>query len=161
MIKSKSRAPLVDIDVGSFSDVSFLLIIFFILTTQIASFKGNIINIPSGTPPEEQEQKKDEKKQVTVHLTGETIRVAKDEKSTPAAVNLEELRLVLQAQNYFALPEESQDRYVILEADDKVPYELYFNIVMLINEEGGYLCLMETEGGDGGDKKDAARKEGE
>lgn len=105
-------------------------------------------------------QKKDEKKQVTVHLTGETIRVAKDEKSTPAAVNLEELRLVLQAQNYFALPEESQDRYVILEADDKVPYELYFNIVMLINEEGGYLCLMETEGGGDG-KGEAAKKEGE
>ena len=43
MIKRKARAALNDLDVGPFSDISFLLIIFFILTTQIISMSGVIL----------------------------------------------------------------------------------------------------------------------
>ncbi len=147
MMKSKPRAPLTDIDVGSFSDISFLLIIFFILTTQIAAFKGSVVDIPSGSPPENQNEKKDEKKQLTIHLEGAFIRVGSDdEKTPPAVVSPEELKARLMAENYFG-KEKKEDRFVILQTDDKAPYDLYFKVVMMISECGGYLCLMETDDG--------------
>ena len=154
MIKSKPRAPLTDIDVGPFSDISFLLIIFFILTTQIAAFKGSVVDIPSGTPPENPAEKKDEKKQLTVHLEGSFIRVGTDdEKSAPPIVSPEELKARLLAENFYA-KEKMEDRFVILQTDDKASYDLYFKVVMMIDECGGFLCLMESadgkSGGDGG-----------
>lgn len=153
MIKAKSRAPLTDIDVGSFSDVSFLLIIFFILTTQIASFKGSVVDIPSGSPPESDQQQKDKPKQLTIYIQGTDIRIGtSDESAKPMNISLEELKARLLAENFYAKTKKD-DRFVIVESDDKVPYDVYFKVVMMINEAGGYLCLMEADEGSSSDAK--------
>ena len=72
MIKRKERAPLNDLDVGPFSDISFLLIIFFILTTQIISMSGIVLSIPAGAPKEEM-QEMEEDKQIMITLTNDVV----------------------------------------------------------------------------------------
>ena len=66
MIKRKERAPLNDLDVGPFSDISFLLIIFFILTTQIISMSGIVLSIPAGAPKEEMQEMEEDKQQMLI-----------------------------------------------------------------------------------------------
>lgn len=151
MMKRKSRPPLTDIEVGSFSDVAFLLIIFFILTTQIAAFKGTIVDIPSGEQKNETKKKEDEKKQLTIFLTGNFVRVAMGD-TAPAAVSFEDLKARLLAENYYARPK-MEDRFVILQTGDDVSYDTYFKTVMMINDCGGVLCLMEGEDEKGGGGK--------
>lgn len=147
MIRRKSNPPLTEIEVGSFSDVAFLLIIFFILTTQIASFKGTVVDIPSGEPPKEESEKKEENKQLTIHLSGHFIRVGVGESAEPLLVTFEELKARLLAENYYARGKK-EDRFVILQTDGTVPYDHYFKTVMMIQDAGGVLCLMEEESGD-------------
>lgn len=144
MIKRKSNPPLTEIEVGSFSDVAFLLIIFFILTTQIASFKGTVADIPSGEPPKAEQPKKEENKQLTIHLSGLDIRVGTGESSAPVPVSFEELKARLLAENYYA-KSKKEERFVILQADNAVPYGNYFKAVMMIQDAGGILCLMESD----------------
>ena len=57
-----------EVDVSSFADVAFLLIIFFILTTTFKVIGGQELNIPSGEDGESKDQK-----QLTVSLTGKKI----------------------------------------------------------------------------------------
>ncbi|OGV53078.1 MAG: hypothetical protein A2X49_17235 [Lentisphaerae bacterium GWF2_52_8] len=127
-----------EIDVSSFSDIAFLLIIFFILTTQIVRFTGNTISVPSGQPTKEQ---KKEDKQITINLESSTIQYSDGKNTEP--VSLEELKAKLLRENFPALPEEK--RFVILDSKGDVPYEVYFKVVMLINETGGILSLIDYE----------------
>ena len=139
MIKHRKKTPLTDLEVGSFSDIAFLLIIFFILTTQIVRLQGKMINIPSGSESKSEEQK-DEKKQMMIHLTsGNKIMVNDDQ--TP--VTLESLKNLLLDQNFMAC-EKPEDRFVILEATHDVNYDLYFKVVMMIDDCGGILAVMEA-----------------
>ena len=139
MIKHRKKAPLTDLEVGSFSDIAFLLIIFFILTTQIVRLQGKMINIPAGSESKAEEQKND-KKQMMIHLTtGDKITVNDD--GTP--VTLENLKNQLLEQNFLARGK-PEDRFVILEATPDVHYDLYFKVVMMIDDCGGILAIMEA-----------------
>lgn len=147
MIKRRKKASLVDIEVGSFSDVAFLLIIFFILTTQIAKFLGQNLTIPSGAPA--QNQQKVEDKQITINLFSDTnIQFsAGSEQNVP--VTLEQLKMRLLQENF---PVKAPDqRFVIVDAKDEIKYDTYFKVVMLITDAGGVLSLIdygkEEEGG--------------
>ena len=123
-----------DIDVGAFSDIAFLLIIFFILTTSFVKFKGQELKIPSGAPPKEQSE---EDKALTVNLKADEIRYG-------AAVSLSELRRKF-FEEKFDMRTNDKDRMVILEAADDVTYDLYFKVSSAITEAGGILVLMERE----------------
>jgi len=140
-MKRKEHKPITDLDVGSFSDISFLLIIFFILTTQIVAFNGFDLDIPSGAPANE--TAKEEDRQITVSLTdgGKTMQLsaAKDE-SVP--VDLTELKNRLTLENFAAKPPEK--RVVILDAASDVPYDVFFKTVMVIRSCGGVLSLIDT-----------------
>ncbi len=159
MIKTKKRPPLTDIDVGSFSDVSFLLIIFFILTTQIAAFKGTVVEVPAGSP--DKSESKEKKEQMTVFLTysapvtadsdGVTYRIGTGSKSAPMEVTLDELKAKLLSENYPA--RDKKERMVILEHDGNVPYSAYYKVLVLISNAGAQPCFMKDEskgGGEGG-----------
>ena len=131
-----------DIDVGPFSDISFLLIIFFILTTQIAAFKGTVINIPSGSKTQD-EKKKEENKQLTIEVKGSVVTLV-DQNAKGVQVDLQELKDRLMVED-LANKENVNERFVVLQADKTVPYELYFRIVVMIQECGGYLSLLEDD----------------
>ncbi len=52
-----------DIPVASFSDIAFLLIIFFILATTLAKTRGFITELPSGEKSEKQAVKQDDERE--------------------------------------------------------------------------------------------------
>ncbi len=145
MIKHRKKPALTDIEVGSFSDISFLLIIFFILTTQIVRISGRAIDIPAGSESQA-EEKKEEQKQMMIHLTAGNKITVNDDK-TP--LTLEALKVRLDEQNFFA-KEKNEEKFVILEATEDVTYDMYFKVVMMIDDAGGILAVMETSGGDSG-----------
>ena len=126
-----------EIDVTSFSDIAFLLIIFFILTTSMINLKGQQLKIPSGAPPKEQRA---EDKALTINLKPDDIRIG--EKGE--AISLSQLRRRL-FEAKFDMQANDKDRAVILEAAGDVSYDIYFKVSCAITEAGGILTLMEME----------------
>ena len=127
-----------EIDVGSFSDIAFLLIIFFILTTTFVKIAGNKIQIPSGSD----EQSEVEQKQLSVTLTAERILYGENAKN----VSIDELRVALAKEKFET--KEPDARMVVLETNGEVLYERYFQVVMAINDSGGVLTLIDHAGGE-------------
>ena len=136
-LKRKAQAN-AKIDVGSFSDIAFLLIIFFILTTTFVKIAGNKLEIPSGSS----EESEVEQKQIAVTLSAESILYGEDAKS----ISTDELRVALAKEKFET--KEPDARMVVLETDNAVLYERYFQVVMAINDSGGVLTLIDHAGGE-------------
>ncbi len=145
MIKRKERAQLNDLDVGPFSDVSFLLIIFFILTTQILSMSGVVLSIPAGAPKEEI-QEINEDKQIMITLSKEAVllRLPDGEEHTIMAADVAELKPLLLTQN-LDRKEDVSERLVVIECQSDVKYDLYYKVVSIIQSTGGLLALVEED----------------
>jgi len=123
-----------DIDVTSFSDIAFLLIIFFILTTTFVKPAGRQLNIPSGT----NDPAKKEQKQLTVILSPGEIRYGEQGR----ILTIDQLRETLHREK---LPQRPDDqRIVVVESKIDVPYDEYFQVVMAISRAGGVLGLLEA-----------------
>jgi len=132
LLKKKTR-PEAEINLGAFSDIAFLLIIFFILTTTLIRPAFEKLSIPSGTSdPTAKEQKN-----LTINLSPTEIRYGP--KGRP--VSMDKLHELLKAENFPAKSE--QDRIVILDSTDDVLYEDYYGVVMAIAKSGGVLALIE------------------
>jgi len=129
--RRKPDAP--EINVGAFSDIAFLLIIFFILTTTFVRPAGEKLQIPAGTTDPEQK----DRKQLTITLAPNEILYG--EKGD--TVTIEQLREKLLRERLPKRP--AEDRIIILETDPVVPYETYFQAVMAITNAGGVLALVE------------------
>jgi biopolymer transport protein ExbD len=137
MKATKRKLPSARIDVGAFSDIAFLLIIFFILTTSFVKPFGHGLEIPSGSSDE---SRKDQK-QLTVNLRpGQILYGEKGEK-----VTFERLRELLLAERF--AEKKAEERMVLIECSRDLPYEEYFPVVMAISESGGVLALLDEEGG--------------
>lgn len=145
MIKRKERAQLNDLDVGPFSDVSFLLIIFFILTTQILSMSGVVLSIPAGAPKEEI-QEINEDKQIMITLSKEAVllRLPDGEEHTIMAADVAELKPLLLTQN-LDRKEDVSERLVVIECQPDVKYDLYYKVISIIQSTGGLLALVEED----------------
>lgn len=135
LVKRKIR-PFGDVDVTSFSDLAFLLIIFFILTTTFVQPMGSRLSIPAGTSDPNQ---KSQKETPTVNLSEEKILFEKDEVSLP------QLRAKLEGMNLREQKDEA--RIIILDCAQDVRFERYFQIVTAISQAGGILALVEGEEG--------------
>ncbi len=132
-----------EIDVSSFSDIAFLLIIFFILTTSVIRMTGQELNIPAG---QQSQEKTEEDKILTVNLTPGQIRYG--EGDPPPIISFEKLRSQLFEQD-FKNKTEDKDRMIILNSAPDVPYDEYFRIVCAISDAGGILALVEEDSGEG------------
>lgn len=145
MIKRKERAQLNDLDVGPFSDVSFLLIIFFILTTQILSMSGVVLSIPAGAPKEEV-QEINEDKQIMITLSREAVllRLPDGEEHTIMAADVAALKPLLLTQN-LDRKEDVSERLVVIECQSDVKYDLYYKVISIIQSTGGLLALVEED----------------
>ena len=123
------------VDVSSFSDVAFLLIIFFILTTTFKVMGGQELNIPSGEDGESKDQK-----QLTITLSG--TKIFYGEKSD-TSLTLRQLRAQL-ADEELSTKKEDQ-RMVVLESNDDVVYQRYYNVMLEIRDADGIVALIERE----------------
>jgi biopolymer transport protein ExbD len=124
-----------EVNVSSFSDVAFLLIIFFILTTTFKVIGGQELNIPSGEDGESKDQK-----QLTISLTGKKIFYGEDSQSS---LTLRQLRVQL-ADEELSTKKEDQ-RMVVLESDENVVYQRYYNVMLAIRDAGGIVALIEKD----------------
>lgn len=132
---TEPRQP--EINVGSFADIAFLLIIFFILTTQFLKPAGAKLQMPAGT--EDKKQQTDQ--QLTISLSPGLIRYGQEGRR----VTFDELRAALEEEN-FPGKEHDRDRIVIIDSTDDVPYEQYYRVIMAVRSAGGVLALLEQEG---------------
>ena len=129
---NRNKKGMPEIDVGAFSDIAFLLIIFFILTTTFVKSAGEKIEIPSGSQDESKKQK-----QITVVLKGDQILYGEKSES----ITLQRFREIMKNQNFKS--KKPSQRMVLLEAHKDVVYDNYYKVVMAINNADGILALLE------------------
>lgn len=125
-----------DLDVSSFSDIAFLLIIFFILTTSFSRPLGRIIDIPSASKPEEQKADDD---YPTVTILSDRLMLGKGE-DKGKELTMTELRADLMRRGLHAAS--TNDRMLVVNMGEDVTYEKYFRVVTLISEAGGIVAMM-------------------
>jgi biopolymer transport protein ExbD len=134
-LRQRKRESAIPTD--SLSDIAFLLIIFFILTTSIRRLTGFNTDMPSAqkSPPQQQQTEKTP----TVALVGGAL------KWDGQAIDGEGLRQKLVALNLPAKKE--SDRIVILETSGKVPYQQYYETLAIISGAGGIVGILTEEEG--------------
>lgn len=129
-----------DVDLTSFSDLAFLLIVFFVLTTTFVRPQGASLAIPSKTEDPEDAPEEDIP---TIHLFPDRV-IFENRPTTLDGVRrrLFEMRLTER-------PE--ADRVIILEPSPDVVFEDYFRVVTAISQAGGILALIEPADSAGDD----------
>lgn len=136
----RKRRPAPESALAAFSDIAFLLIIFFIVTANLTKPEGLVTQIPAAEEGEETDQE-----MPTVQLDGRNILY--NEKPLGG---FDELSDQLIALDLPARPR-AEDRIVQLEAKDNVAYQDYFEAMLAISRAGGQLTIVQREGsGQGG-----------
>jgi len=128
VVKKKNKDLALPLD--SFSDIAFLLIIFFILTTQIQKLTGFRTELPAG----EKSQAETTEKTPTVGLTANQITFNEQ------AITIDQLAAELKALNLKAKP--PAGRVVLLDASDDVDYQCYFEVMSLITAADGAIGIL-------------------
>lgn len=124
------------------SDISFLLIIFFILTTTLAKPTGRAVDIPSASPPEQQKQTQD--KTPTINVLADKILFAIGQQNgNGTEISMPELKGELIKQAFATRPE--KERMVVVEVAEDVSWDRYFKVVTMVAETGGIVALVEGE----------------
>lgn len=129
----RRRADTDDLPVSSFSDIAFLLIIFFILVTSLEQFAGFQASLPAGDQSAEQVDA-EEMPTVKVHDSRITL--------NEETVSAEQLFQRLAAMN-LAERASDEDRIVIIEASGRVPYQVYYEVMAAISGAGGVIAIVQ------------------
>ena len=124
-------------DVSSFSDIANLLIIFFILTTTLAHPFGKLLEMPSAATPEDNSQKAP--KIPSINLMPDRI-VYTEGESAEREMTPNELHAELMNKNLAS--KAPNDRLVMLEVGEEVPYQRYYQVVTMISEAGGVVAMI-------------------
>lgn len=122
-----------DIPTDSVSDIAFLLIIFFILTTTLSKLSGFTAELPSADASQKQAAATDTKTP-GVQIAGGKLLFNEQE------VSLDTLRdRLLDLQ----LGKEGQEKVVMLEAAGAVDYQTYYQAMAAISAAGGVVAIVE------------------
>lgn len=135
-LKKKERRE-ASMDVSSFSDIANLLIIFFILTTSLAHPFGKLLEMPSASTPEDNSQKAP--KIPSVNLMADKL-VFTEGEGAEREITPNQLRAELMSRNLTS--KQPNDRLVILEVAEEVPYQRYYQVVTMISEAGGVVAMI-------------------
>jgi len=122
------------IPTDSVSDIAFLLIIFFILTTTLSKLSGFTAELPSADASQKQAAATDTKTP-GVQIAGGKLLFNEQE------VSLDTLRdrlLDLQLEK-----KEGQEKVVMLEAAGQVDYQSYYEAMAAISAAGGVVAIVE------------------
>ena len=122
------------IPTDSVSDIAFLLIIFFILTTTLSKLSGFTAELPSADASQKQAAAADTKTP-GVQIAGGKLLFNEQE------VSLDTLRdrlLDLQLEK-----KEGQEKVVMLEAAGQVDYQSYYEAMAAISAAGGVVAIVE------------------
>ena len=122
-----------EIPTGSFSDIAFLLIIYFLVATTLVKVKTITADLPSG---EKSNQSQSEKTPI-VNLRGPEI-FFNDKKVT--VENLNDRLAALELAD-----KEPSQRIIMLESAQGTPYENYFQALAAISAHSGVVALVEED----------------
>lgn len=122
-----------DIPVGSFSDIAFLLIIYFLVATSLTKLKGITADLPSGEKAEQAESSKTP----ILNLRGEQMFF------NDKPVQMEELKARLRALELAQA--EGNGKVIMLESTPDTPYQSYYEAMATISEHGGVIAIVEEE----------------
>ncbi len=122
-----------EIPTGSFSDIAFLLIIYFLVATTLVKVKTITADLPSG---EKSTQSQPEKTPI-VNLRGAEV-FFNDTK-----MNMEGLNQRLATLNL--ADREPAKRVIMLESAKGTPYEHYFQALATISANDGVVAIVEDE----------------
>jgi len=131
-----------DVDLTSFADLAFLLIVFFVLTTTFVRPQGASLAIPSKTSAPEDAPKNEPPR---IHLQQDRV-IFENRPVTIEALRHRLFEMKLSEQD-------EQQRVIVLETSPDVPFEHYFRVVTAVSRAGGVLALLEASDGkkkDGG-----------
>ena len=123
-----------DIPVGSFSDIAFLLIVYFLVATTLVKVKGVEVDMPSG---EESSGAQDDEKSPTIMIKGQEIYF------NGKSISFEELLDRLDLLNL--MKSEGVEKVVMLESTDETSYQDYYEVMAAISKKGGVIALVEGE----------------
>lgn len=129
--EKKNRDLLIPTD--SFSDIAFLLIIYFILATTLTRVRSITADLPSG---EKTSQTQSDKTPI-VNLRGSEI-FFNDKKLDVAALNERLAALKLGEQD-------ASKRVIMLESSRGTPYESYFQALAAISAHDGVVAIVQAE----------------
>ena len=135
-VRRKEKREL-EIPTDSVSDIAFLLIIFFILTTTMSKLTGFTAELPSGAPQAKPAKPaaKTDAKTPTVQITNGKLLFNEQEVSMAA---LQERLLDLQLAK-----KQGEERVVMLETAGKVDYQIYYETMAAISAAGGIVAIVE------------------
>lgn len=122
-----------EIPTGSFSDIAFLLIIYFLVATSLVKVKSITADLPSG---QKQTQAQSEKTPI-VNLRGNEIFF------NDKAVTIVELSDRLAALDLSE--QEDSKRVIMLESTRNTPYQSYFEALATISANGGVVAIVEGD----------------
>jgi biopolymer transport protein ExbD len=122
-----------DIPTDSFSDIAFLLIIYFLEATTLVKVKTITADLPAG---EKSTQAQSDKTPI-VNLRGSEVFF------NDKAVSIEELEDRLAALELSK--QEPEKRVVMLESANGTPYDNYFKALAAISSNNGVVALVEEE----------------
>lgn len=123
-----------EIPTDSVSDIAFLLIIFFILTTTLSKLTGFTAELPAAAAAQQQAARTDAKTP-TVQLASGKLLFNEQEVSMAA---LRERLLDLQLAH-----KQGEAKVVMLEAAGKVDYQTYYEAMAAISGAGGVVAIVE------------------
>ncbi len=122
-----------DIPVGSFSDIAFLLIIYFLVATTLVKVNSITADMPTG----EKQSQAQLSETPTINLRDAEIFFS-DKKVTIENLNDRLAALKL-------LEQEPQKRVIMLECTDATPYKIYFAVLAAISDNHGVVAIVEEE----------------
>ena len=122
-----------EIPTGSFSDIAFLLIIYFLVATTLVKVKTITADLPSG----EKSAQAESDKTPTVNLRGAEI-YFNDKKVGMELLNDRLAALELGAK-------EPAERVIMLESSKGTPYESYFQALAAISANDGMVAIVEED----------------
>jgi len=122
-----------DIPTDSFSDIAFLLIIYFLVATTLIKVKSVTADLPAG---EKSTQAQSDKTPI-INLRGAEV-FFNDKKTSMAELNERLAALELAKQ-------EGEKRVIMLESAQGTPYENYFQALAAISAHDGVVAIVENE----------------
>lgn len=134
--RRKKNRRLPDVPVSSFSDIAFLLLIFFILVTTFSKTRGFVSELPSGQI--NQQAQKGETPTIEID-TGELKFNDNPVTMTELEERLAELKL----------PEKQSEeqKLVIMEGIAGVDYQTYYSVMAAITNAGGVIAIAKADEG--------------
>lgn len=130
-LKKFKRKQLSDADIptASFSDVAFLLIIFFLLTTTLHKRAGFTTEFPSGEATQQQTTAK--MLAISLHEDGITL--------NDQPVTMPQLEKRLSAAKLHE--KKGDEKVVVLSATGNVTYQPYYEVMAMVSAAGGVIAI--------------------